>query len=143
MNLSKNIRIRKIASGAASAGTAVASVDVDFSNYDGVLLFGSIATANAANNFSVEQKDPEGNYNALAGTVVTPANNGMVAYVDVYRPLEGQGKIVRAKIDRSGAVTATGDIYAILYNGRIKPENNIDDAADGITGVLAISPVTA
>ncbi len=139
MNLSKNVKIVKVAAGAASGTTAVNSEAIDMSNYDGCLLFGSIATANAGNYLKVTQgKDSAfAESEDLKGSKVVPARNGEVAFVDVYRPAEGQGKYLRASIVRTVA-TATGDVYAVLYNGRIKPEVNI--VAEKMNGVLLISP---
>ena len=138
MNLSKDIKIMHVAAYNDVAGTAsVNSDDVDFSNYDGVLFFMLIATATVAantNQLKVEQKDSGGNYAALTGATAVCSVDGQVVAVDVYRPLASQGKVVRGVVDISTS-TKYGDVYAILYNGRIKPETFADVAT------LVISPV--
>ncbi|GCD83674.1 hypothetical protein PTHTG4_27380 [Parageobacillus thermoglucosidasius] len=135
-NLSSEVQIRKIASGAAAGTTDIESSVVDFTGYDGVLIFTTIATAADNNTLKIQQGGKD-----LVGAVVSADENGQVVFVDVSRPLGGQGGELKAVITR-GTSTATGDIYAILYNGRTRPEVNFVDAVDGIKGVLAISPAT-
>ena len=132
MNLSKNVKVACVKAGQAAGTTAVNSDAIDMTNYDGCLFFASIATANAGNYLVVEQSDDItfATKSVLEGTKVVTANDGEVALVDVYRPLEKQGKYLRASIVRT-ASTATGCIYAIQYDGRVKPED---------IGALAISP---
>lgn len=139
MNLIKNIKITKVKAGAASGATAVNSDAVDMSNYDGCLFVTTVATANAGNFLKITQGKDSAFVESedLKGSKVVPAANGEVAYVDVYRPAEAQGKYLRASIVRTVA-TATGDIYAVQYNGRAKPE--VNDIAEEIGGILLISP---
>lgn len=107
MNLSKNIEVKVLTSG---------STNVDFSNYDGVLFFG------LGTKLEVSQ--------ASSGKIAeTIASDGIV-YADIYRPLESQGKTLKATL------TGDGDLYAILYQGRAKPE-------EWGTGKLFISPEVA
>ena len=133
MNLSKNVKVVFVKAGQTAATSAVNSDAVDLSGYEGVMFFGTIATANAGNFLQVEQSTAENfaTKSTLEGAKMAVAENGDVAFVDVYRPQEKLGKYLRASITRAGASTATGCIYAVLYNGRIKPEDY---------AVLAISP---
>ena len=139
MNLSKNIKIQKVRAYNNTAGTTnVNGTDVDFSNYDGVLFFGWMEKATATTNLNqlkVEQKDADGDYTALAGATAVCTEDDQVLAVDVYRPLESQGKVLRVVVDIATS-TKYGDVYAILYNGRVKPE----DIADIAT--LVVSPET-
>lgn len=133
MNLSKNVKIVFVKAGQTAAQTAVNSDAVDVTNYDGVLFFGNIAVANAGNFLQIEQSAAQ-NFAVKAvlnGAKMVVETNNETAFVDVYRPQEKLGKYLRASIVRAGASTATGCIYAVLYNGRIKPEDY---------AVLAISP---
>jgi len=117
----------------------VTGADVNIANYDGVLFFAFIEKKTATTNkntLKIYQKDADGNYTALSGAVAECTVDAQVVAVDVYRPLESQGSVLRALIDIDTA-SKTGDLYAILYNGRIKPE----DFADVVT--LAISPEVA
>ena len=106
MNLSKNVKIAKLVSG---------TTEVDPTNYDGVLFLG--------NGTKLEVADEKGDV-----AEVTRATAG-VLYVDIYRPIESAGKLTATLTNASG-----GDLYAVLYQGRVKPD------AWG-TGELLISPV--
>jgi len=139
MNLSKNVKIILAKAGQAAATTAVNSDAIDMTNYDGCLFFATIAAKNDGNYIEIEQSavaDFAAKV-ALKGSKVVPGKNGEVVYVDVFRPVESQGKYLRAVITRT-ASSATGDIYALLYDGRTKPE--VSDVADVLKGVLLISP---
>jgi len=137
MNLSSEVKIQRCAGYHDTQETHdVTGADVDFTNYDGVLFFAYIAKKTSTTNkntLKIYQKDADGNYTALSGAVAECAVDGQVVAVDVYRPLESQGSALRAIIDIDTA-SKTGDLYAVLYNGRVKPE----DFADVVT--LVISP---
>lgn len=137
MQLSNEVKIRKVAAGAASAGTEVISSVVDMAGYEGVLFFATIATANAGNYMKAQQDTAVGMGSAadIAGSKVVAAANGSVVWLDIYKPTE---RFVTANIIRAGANTVTGDIYAIQYGGKVKPELNL--VANTIIGELSISP---
>lgn len=134
MNLSKDVEIVKVKAGQSAGTTAVTSDAVDMANWDGAVFFATIATKDDGNFLTVEQSETSDFTKSvtLEGTKAVAKTNGDVVYADVYRPLEGQGRYLRAKITRT-ASTATGDIYAIKYGGRTKPETNA-------VGALVISP---
>lgn len=137
MNLSNEVKIQRCAGYHDTQEThEVTGADVDFTGYDGVLFFAYIDKKTATTNknvLEIEQKDADGNYTGLSGAVAECAVDGQVVAVDVYRPLESQGKILRGVIDIDTA-SKTGDLYAIKYHGRVKPES----FADVVT--LVISP---
>ena len=145
MNLSKNIKIVKVgAYNDTSNTTDINGSDVDFTGYDGVFFLGWLeikTNSTDTNKLVVEQKDALGAYTALTGAAAEATENGMTLWVDVYRPLETQGKILRGAY-RLNTATKKGDMYAILYNGRIKPEDLINLATNGMNGALVISPAT-
>lgn len=118
LNLLKNVKITLVKATQTSAGTAVNSDSVDMLGFDGVLFVGSITTANAANFANVAQSTDDSSFADLVGTKVVPGDNGDSFCIDVYRPLE---RYVRCEIDRGGANTITGDIYAIQYEARVLP----------------------
>lgn len=118
MNLSQNTKLTLVKAAQTSAGTAVDSDSVDMAGFEGVIFFGSIATANAANSANVAESDDDSTFNDLLGTKVVPGDNGDSFLIDVYRPL---GRYVRCEVDRGGANTAVGDIYALQYGARKKP----------------------
>ena len=136
MNLSKNVKITKVAVAAVSAGTAVNGSAVDMQGFDGVLFMTTIATANAGNFLKVQQDSDValGTAADLADSAVVATANAEVVFVDCYRPAE---RYVRPVVIRAGANTATGDIYAIQYEGRVKPTDN--DITDTIVGTLIVS----
>ena len=133
MNLSKNVKITKVAVAAVSAGTAVNGSAVDMAGFEGVLFFTTIATANAGNFLKVQQDSDValGTAADLAGSAVVATANAEVVFVDCYQPAE---RYVCPVVIRAGANTAVGDIYAIQYEGRVKPTDN--DITDTIVGVL-------
>ncbi len=135
MNLSKNVKVVFVKAGQSAGTDAVTSDAVDITNYDGVLFFGNIAVANAGNFLQIEQSAASNfaTKSVLAGAKMVTKANSKTAFVDVYRPQEKLGKYLRASITRTVS-TATGCIYAVLYNGRIKPEDY---------AVLAVSPAAS
>ena len=139
MNLSKSVVIKRSAAYKDAENTTnVTGADLDFTGYDGVLFFAYVETKTATtekNVLKIEQKDSDGNYTALTGAVAEATDDEKIVAVDVYRPLEAQGKILRGVLDIATA-SKTGDLYAVLYDGRVKAE----DFAD--INTLVISPAT-
>lgn len=134
MNLLKNAKLTKVEAAASSAGTALNSDSVDMQGYDGVMFFGRIATVNAANFANLAQSEDDSSFADLLGTKVSPGDDGDSFCIDLYRPLE---RYIRCEIDRGGADTATGDVYALQYHGRKAP------ATQGATidAELHVSPI--
>ena len=137
MQLSNEVKIRKVAVAAVSAGTEVISSVVDMAGYEGVMFFCTIATANAGNYMKAQQDTAVGMGAAadIAGSKVVAAANASVVWLDIYKPTE---RYVTANIIRAGANTATGDMYAIQYEGKVKPELNL--VTNALIGELSISP---
>lgn len=137
MNLSKNVKVTLVKAGQTTAGTAINSTAVDMTGFEGVIFVGSFATAHASNNALAAQSITSGGtYADLAGTTVTPGDNGDSFLIDVYRPRE---QFVRCEIDRGGANTVTGDIYAIQYTAANRPTTH----GTTIDSILAVSPAEA
>lgn len=120
MNLSKNTKLIKVKAGQTTATDPVESDVVDMSGFEGVMFFGSVATANAGNFGKVQQGQQSngGDMADLAGTKVVPGDSGDSFLIDVYRPRE---RYVRCVIIRAGTTTVTGDIYALLYRAAKAP----------------------
>lgn len=137
MNLFKNIKVTKVLAGAVSAGTELDGTAVDMSGYEGVVFFGTIATANAGNFLKAQEGLlSDGSDGAdLSGSKVVAVANAQVVWNDVYKP---QKRYVRPVIIRAGANTITGDVYALQYGGRLKPETNL--VLNALIGSLLISP---
>lgn len=121
MNLNKNAKVVLAKAGQTSAGTTVTSDAIDTQGFEGCMFVGSIATANAANFAKVQQSSDDGSsdtYADLTGTKVVPGDDGDSFLIDIYKPRE---RYLKCLIDRGGANTATGDIYAILYGAHKAP----------------------
>lgn len=121
MNLSKRTKLTKVKGRQTSAGTAINSDSVDMQGWEGVMFFGQIDTANAANFANAAQSSDDGSSDAFAdleGTKVVPGDNNDSFLIDVYRPTE---RYVRCEVDRGGANTAVGEIYALQYGPRSMP----------------------
>ena len=115
MNLSKNVKVTKVLALSASAGTALNTASVDMQGFEGVMFFGRMATADVANFANLAQSSDDSAFADLAGTKVVPGDDADVFMLDVYRPLD---RYVRLEVDRGGADTIVGDIYAIQYEPR-------------------------
>ncbi len=103
------------AAAAGSAGTAVDGAAIDMQGYDGVVIFCTIATANAGNYLKAQGGEVANLSDAadLAGTKVIVDSNGDVAMLDIAKPKE---RYIRGTVIRAGANTATGDMYYQRYN---------------------------
>ena len=116
--LSKTVKVTRVSAGATTAGTAHNTSAVNMAGFAGVIFFGRFATAHASNFASLAQSATSGgSFADLAGTKVVPGDNGDSFLIDVKRPPAGK-PWVRCEIDRGGADTVLGDIYAIQYGSR-------------------------
>lgn len=111
-NFGSNAKVVLAKAGQTAATSDVTSDAIDTHGYAGVAFFGTVATAAANNKVHAEQSDASGSgFADLAGTSISPGDNGDAFLVDIYQPRE---KWVRVVLER-GTSTASGDIYAILY----------------------------
>jgi hypothetical protein len=115
MNISKNMKVTLVKAAQSSAGTAINSDSVDMSGFEGVMFVGTIATVDADNFANAAQSSDDSSFADLEGTKDSPVADGNSFAIDIYRPTK---RYVRVEIDRGGANTATGDIYAIQYGAR-------------------------
>ena len=134
--LMNNVKITLVKAAQTEAGTDVTTDIIDMAGFEGVVFFGTIATANAANYIYAQQGTASDGSNMadLAGTKVVAAANGQVVWLDIYKP---EKRYVRAYIERGGANTATGDFYAIQYQGRKWLITNL--VANKLIGKILIS----
>lgn len=122
MNLIKRVKVVLAKAGQTSAGTQVDSDAIDTLGFEGCRIIGSIATANAGNFAKVSQSSASGSgFNDLEGTKNVPGDNGDSFDIDIFRPAK---RYLKVHVVRAGANTATGDIYALLYNPRTVPVTN-------------------
>ena len=120
MNLSKVTKVTMIEAGATADTSALTSDAIDMQGFEGVMIVGSIGTANAGNYAKVQQSEDNAvadDYGDVEGTKNIPSANGDSYLIDIYRPLKRYLKVVITR----GASTTTGDVYAIQYGAREKP----------------------
>ena len=115
MNFLKNVKITMVNDAAASAGTAIDSDSVDMAGFDGVVFVDQMTTANASNFANVATSSDDSSFNDLLGSKVTPGDSGDSWAIEIHKPLE---RYLRCEVDRGGANTAVGAIYAFQYTGR-------------------------
>lgn len=120
MNLSKSTKLIKILDGAATNTTTLTSSTIDMAGFEGVRIFGQIATVNAGNYVKAREGAASNMSDAadLAGTKLVPGTNGNSFDLDIYKPLK---RYIDVQIVRGGATTVTGDVYALLYEARKAP----------------------
>ena len=122
---------------AQTAGTGdVTSEELDMTGYDGVFVCADVCSATV----EIYQKDADGTRTKVATKTASHDTNVETLVFDIYRPRESYGKTLYAKIDREGN-KATGPIYAILYNGRVKPvTSDSTEANQRVTTERKVSP---
>jgi hypothetical protein len=113
MNATKNMKLIKVKAGAASGTTTLTTDTIDTQGFEGVMIFGSIATVDAGNYAKARQGADSGMSDGadLEGTKIAPGDNGDSFCIDILRPTE---RYVDVVITRTVA-TVTGDVYALLY----------------------------
>ena len=122
MNLSKNVKITKVKALQSSAGSAVNSDEVDMAGFDGVVFVGRLETYNASNFANAAQSSVSGGtFLDLKDTKNLPGDSGDSFLIDVYKPTD---RYLRCEVDRGGASTIVGDIYAIQYGAHKKPTSH-------------------
>lgn len=123
---------------AVSAGTAVNGATLDMTGFDGVLVFGTIATSNAGNFLKGQQGQVSdaSDMADLAGTKIVAAANGSIVALEVNRVRE---QYFRGVIIRTGANTATGDMYYLQYNAANKPTTS--DVVNVLKSLALNSPL--
>ncbi len=125
--LSHDVKLTKVADAATAATSAINSASVDMASdggWENVMFFTSFATAAANNLIHAESSNDNGVSDAfadIAGSEVDASGaSDEDQYIDIARP---PGRYVRCVALR-GTSTACGDIWAIQYNGRNRPQVN-------------------
>ena len=129
MILTQNVKVTKVKDHQASAGTAIDSDSVDMQGYEGVMFIGEMITAHASNFVNLATSSDDSTFNDLAGTKVTPGSNGDCGMIDLHKPLE---RYIRMEVDRGGANTAFGTIYAIQYGAGNRPPTHGATVVSGV-----------
>lgn len=137
MQLSNQVLITKVKDPTTASATGNISSDVlDMANYEGVVFFTSVGTASSSNSMKAVAGTSSGSVGDLTGTAVAVASSDEDLWLDIHRPrLRYIGVVVTRE-----AATKCGDIWAIQYGGRVKPEDNTTPGT--ITGEAWVSPST-
>lgn len=140
MQLSKDVKITKVADASAAGTGEVTTTAVDMQGFEGVLFLvaaGAI-TATGVQSMNGAQGDSSGGaFDDLAGSKVDIADDddNQAFFLDVFRPSD---RFVRLEIQRATANSAFGEVYAIQYGGRTAAIDN--NVTDEMTGLSLISP---
>lgn len=120
MNLLKNAQLKLVLAAAVTGTTTLTTATIDTQGFDGVMIFGSIASVNAGNFAKARQGQVSDMSDGadLLGTKVVPGTNGNSFCIDLYKPTE---RYVDVQIVRAGLTTVTGDVYALLYEAHKAP----------------------
>jgi hypothetical protein len=142
MFLTDDVKITKVSVATAAGVTTIDSSPVDMSGYDGVVFLTTVLaiTAGAGTSMKAQQDVVVGMGGAadLTGTGITIADDddNQSFWLDIQRPVE---RFVRCRILRATQNSAFGEIYAIQYRARTRPQNN--NVVDTITGEKWGSPI--
>ena len=123
-NLSKEAKLLKIKAASADGTSTVTSDAVDTQDFSRVLIFTTIATANAGNYVKLQQSSDDGSADAYAdleGTKVIAAVSGDIVGVDLIKPQE---RYIKCVVTR-GATTVLGEIFALCYGAQVLPVTQV------------------
>jgi hypothetical protein len=135
MFLTDEVKITKVSVATAAGVTTIDSSPVDMAGYDGVLFLTTVLaiTAGGVQSMKAQQDTAVGMGSAadLIGSGITIADDddNQSFWLDIRRPLE---RFVRVRILRATQNSAFGEIYALQYRARVKPQvNNVTDTITG------------
>ena len=118
-NISSDSALTKLLDAQPTAGTPVVSNSVRMEGFQTIMFFGTLGTANPANLIKVSQSRDNGvSFAELAGASLAVSADGNMYQIEVYQPNASE---LRVEIDRSGANTATGEIWCLRMSGRRQP----------------------
>lgn len=135
MFLTDDIKMTRVAPATAAGVTTIDSAPVDMAGFDGVVFLTTVGAIVAGGVQSMKaQQDVAVGMGAaadLAGTGITvgDADDGESFFLDIKRPRE---RFVRCRILRATQNSAWGEIYALQYRARNRPQlNNVTDVMTG------------
>ena len=135
MFLSDEVKITKVAPATVAGVTTIDSSPVDMAGYDGVLFVSTVGaiTAGGVQSMKAQQDTAVGMGAAadLAGSGLTVADDddNQSFWLDIKRPRE---RFVRCRVLRATQSSAWGEIYALQYRARNRPQ--VNTVTDTITG---------
>lgn len=126
MNLSKGVKVTRVANAAAAAQTAVDSSILDMSGFDGVMFIALLGTVTDGSVLTLTPKQNTTNSTsgaaAISGAATSPvtaaANSNAALLADIQRP---QQQFVYVTLTRTAQNAALDGIIAIQYEARKKP----------------------
>jgi hypothetical protein len=121
--LGEDINITRVADDTTAGTSEVVSTYVDLQGWDGVVFFGTIATAATGNFLYVRQStasDGSSGVSHLSGTRSIATSDGQLAQTCVHEPRQGLGRYAAASFIR-GTSTALGEIFALRYRAKKGP----------------------
>lgn len=118
-NLSFNSKLIMVKAGQATGTSTLTTDPIDTQGFEGVMIFGTVATVNAGN-YAKAREGAASNMSDgadLINTKIVPTVNGNTFLIDIQRPVK---RYVDSQIVR-GVTTVTGDVYALLYGPHKMP----------------------
>ena len=135
MFLTDDVKITVVGAASAAGVTTINSSPVDMAGYDGVVFlttFGAIV-ATGVQSLKAQEDTVVGMGGAadLTGSGITVADDddGQSFWLDIRRPRE---RFVRCVVLRATANSTVGEIYAIQYRARTRPQ--VNNVANVMTG---------
>lgn len=121
MNLSSQLKIRRVAAAAGAATTDVNGSAVDMEGFESVVFFGSFGTA-AANNTLQAQDSDDGStgWADISGAVTAPGGTDGVQFLEVVRPKK---RYIRA-VAKRGTSSTLESMWAVQGLPAVSPVGN-------------------
>ena len=117
MNLSKNVKITRIATAQAAGTGAINSDSVDMQGFEGVLFVVSLGTvvSGAATSINAAQSADDSSFADLLGSSVTIADDDddELKYLDIYQPGD---RWVRLEVARATQNSTIDSVVAYQYS---------------------------
>ena len=119
MSRERNNKLTKVMALSTTAGTAVNTASVDMEGYDEVWFFGNMVTSNASNSAVLASSSDDASFVDITGSSVIPSAGNQSFLLTAQA--SGNLRYIRCEVDRGGANTVLGEIYAIQFRGRKGP----------------------
>lgn len=121
-NLSRASKLKRVSNAVAAGTSDINSSSVDMTGFDSVsfiVSFGAI-TAGAATNCHLETSSDDTNWDDLAGSAITVADDddNQCVFLDLHTPRE---RYIRCVVDRATQNSVVDGIVALQYNAHVEP----------------------
>jgi hypothetical protein len=133
MNLSSQLKIRRVAAAAGAATTAVNGSAVDMEGFESVVFLGSFGTAAADNTLKAQASDDGSTgWADITGAITAPGGTDGVQFLEVVRP---QKRYIRVVATR-GTSSTLESMWAIQGLPAVSPVGN--STAGTINGLVKV-----